>query len=259
MILIDKYAYINKIADYPPIEKLLLGFITMMICVISNSFLVYITVILFMMWMIVHRAGISFSFYWKLMMLPFGFLLMSMISIAINKVAPQTHILFGFNLFGSTFGVTAQSLYVCANLLLKALSSASCLYFIVLTTSLIDIISVLRKLKFPELFLELMSLIYRVIFILLDLSTGIYKAQSSRLGFINVKSIYRSLGFLLSALFKLSYKKTSDLFNSLDCRCYNGELKTLEKPYRVNKLRLSYIFIIEFLLVFAGFMFPGFK
>lgn len=54
------------------------------------------------------------------------------------------------------------------NLVLKALGAVSALYMMTLTTPLSEIIAVLRKAHVPKLIIELMNMIYRYIFIMID-------------------------------------------------------------------------------------------
>lgn len=133
---------------------------------------------------------------------------------------------------------------------LKVMGSLSCLYFISLTTPMIDVISVLAKLKVPSFLIELISLVYRFIFIILETSEMMFISQNSRLGYRDIKTSYKSLGALASTLFIRSFKRANDLYTALEARGYNGELKVLEE--QVQKRNYIYIITIIINFIFIG-------
>ena len=133
---------------------------------------------------------------------------------------------------------------------LMVMGSLSCLYFISLTTPMIDVISVLAKLKVPSFLIELISLVYRFIFIILETSEMMFISQNSRLGYRDIKTSYKSLGALASTLFIRSFKRANDLYTALEARGYNGELKVLEE--QVQKRNYIYIITIIINLIFIG-------
>ena len=250
MIYIDKCAYTNRLTHVHPLEKFVFVALTMAICLTSNSILVPITIMTIMSYLTIFKAGIHFKFYLKLMLIPFSFLVLGILSIAINIIPNPNEALASINIFGSHYGITHQSLIYSTKLFFRSLGSVSCLYFLSLTTPLVDIISVLRKFKFSEIFLELMSLMYRLIFILIRIAGRIYSSQSSRLGHSTLKNKFKSLGALASRLFILSYKNVNDLFISLESRCYSGSLNVIEKQYKFSFKYIAFIVLIEVSLLF---------
>ncbi|OGH98837.1 MAG: cobalt ECF transporter T component CbiQ [Candidatus Melainabacteria bacterium GWF2_32_7] len=250
MIYIDKCAYTNRLTNIHPLEKLMFVALTMIICLTSSSIIIPVLIVLMMSFITIFKAGIPYKFYLKLMLIPLSFLFLGVISVTMNIIDNPDKALWSINMLGVHFGVTHQSIVYSAKLFLRSFGSVSCLYFLSLTTPLVDIISVLRKLKFPEIFLELVSLIYRLIFILVRIAGRIHTSQSSRLGYSTLKNQYRSLGHLISRLFILSYKKVNDLFVSLESRCYTGQLNVIEKQYKFSYRCISFIILIEASLIF---------
>lgn len=254
MIYIDKCAYTNRLTNVHPLEKILFAVLTIVVCLTSNTYVVPVIILLLMCFMTVFVAGISYKFYFKLMLVPFGFLVLGLISIAINTVQSGDQVIWSIHIFGTDIGLTYQTLNFTSILFVKSLGAISCLYFLSLTTPLVDIMSVLRKFKLPEVYIDLMCLIYRVIFILIGIIGKIYTSQSSRLGYSTIKNQYRSLGQLVTCLFMLAYKKTSSLFIALECRCYTGKLKVLEKDYKICKSNVLFIVFIEAILILVKLM-----
>lgn len=251
-MLIDKYAYSNKLLNVHPVEKFLFAILTLFLCLFLNPPVISLLIIILNSIILIWKAGIMPGFYLKLMFIPLSFLFIGTVTIAFNIIPAHEKALLSFTVFNFTVGLTQNSFLQAQNVFLKALGSASCLYFLSLTTPMIDIVSVLRKLKFPELFLELMSLVYRLIFIFINIAGRIHTSQSSRLGYYGIKNSFKSLGGLISSLFFISYKKADDLYIALEARGYTGKLNVLEKQYKLSKKNIVFILVFEISLVFLG-------
>ena len=82
------------------------------------------------------------------------------------------------------------------NLGTVAMSAVSSMYFLAVSTPVTDVLGVLRKIRVPSLFLELMLLIYRFIFVLLGTAEGIMTAQKCRMGNRDLRTGIRSFGMM---------------------------------------------------------------
>jgi cobalt/nickel transport system permease protein len=112
-----------------------------------------------------------------------------------------------------------------------------------------DILTQLRKLKLPALFIELMLLIYRFIFVLTDVASAITTSQNSRLGNRNFKTSCKSFGSLGSALFIRAMKKSDALYDSMEARCYDGTIHVLTENYPAKSSELLLLILYELLLI----------
>lgn len=243
MLNIDKCAYSNKLINVHPMEKFIFIIVTIIVCLSSNSVITPVFILFSVSLLTIFAARTPFRFYIKLMLIPFSFLLLGVITILVEiKISPAI-----------TFSITPQSIDTASKLFLRALGSSSCLYFFSLTTPLIDITAILKKTKCPEIIIELISLIYRLIFILIDITGRIHTSQSSRLGYSSLENQYRSLSQLISSMFVLSYKKAHDLFVSLESRCYNGNINVLEKHYRLSAKNIMFIVFLECVFIVLEF------
>jgi len=252
MMNLDRYAYSNGLINVHPIEKFIFAMVTMIICLAANSFLVSLVVVIIMIGTSVLLGKIPLRFYLKLMLIPTSFLVVGISAVAINIVEHTNNLLWSWQVFNITIGSTVQSMYTALKLLCRSLGAISCLYFLTLTTPSVEIISILRKLKFPELFLDIMSLVYRFIFVLLDTADKIHTAQTVRLGYSNIKQSYPSLGQLVVNLFVNSYHRAMNLYTALEARGYSGSLKVLERQYRLSKTNILIILLIDISLIMLG-------
>ena len=130
-----------------------------------------------------------------------------------------------------------------------ALSAVSCLYFLSLNTTMTDILGVFRKLHVPELMIELMLLIYRFIFVLLETASAITTAQKSRLGNRNYRTKVRAFGSMGSALFIQAFRRANALYDAMESRCYDGTIRVLSEEQPVRKKEICYIAVFEIMLL----------
>lgn len=252
MISIDKLAYISELKKVNPIEKFVFAIVTMMVGIWLNNIIVSIIILILMSAIIVLKGKIPFKIYIKLIFIPLAFLIIGVLTIAINVNLKVDSELFSFRILNINFGCTYESILSAIKVFFKSIASVSCLYFLNLTTPFFEILSVLRKLKIPQLLIELIGLIYRFIFVLLDTANMIYISQSSRLGYSTTKIGFNSLGKLITALFISSYKHSQDAYIAMESRCYDGDINVLENNYEYSYKNLLKIIITELILIIIG-------
>ncbi|GAB6100467.1 cobalt ECF transporter T component CbiQ [Halanaerocella petrolearia] len=249
MLDIDQYAYSNQLRSIHPGEKLLFAILTMIICLVANSIVTSLFIILLMVGAIILGAKISSQVVIKLFMIPSSFLLISIMPIIISISRANNHFLWYLNLWGINLGISRQNIIFALQLTFKSLATVSSLYFLALTTPMVEIISVLRKLKLPEIFIELMLLIYRLLFIFLESAEQIRISQLSRLGYSSFRKSLSSLSQLVSNLFIEVYHRARKLQIALEARGYKGQIKVINYDYTISIRNLIVIILIEVILV----------
>lgn len=257
MISIDRYVYVNKLIKVHPAEKFLFAVSTMAVCLSSKSIYIPLITVIIMAWVIIFKAGIPAKFFIYLMGIPIAFLMMGELTIVISISNKPEAFLYYWRAGELLIGVTVQDINNAILIFFKSLGTVSCLYFLALTTPMLEIIAVLRKLKVPNLFVELMSLIYRFIFILLESVAAIYTAQDSRLGYATLKSSFHSISQLIYAMFIRSVQRSQLLATALEARCYQGEIRVLEKEFSLSKLRIVFIILFELVLILSSYVLKG--
>lgn len=184
------------------------------------------------------------------MTIPLAFLFLSTAAIIVNFSHTPL----------DAFAIPLGSIYItgswngifrAAQLILTALAAVSCLYFLSLTTPMTDILEVLRKLRCPALFIELMLLIYRFLFVLLEIASAIMTSQRSRLGNKDMKTSYRSFSQMVSVLFVRAMKKSNALFDAMESRCYDGHIRVLSETFPPRKKRSSESAALKFFFFFV--------
>ncbi len=254
---IDKYAYTSKLKQQDPMEKLTFSMMTICVCLWADHILISIAVLLIMSWVTIRKGRTPFPVFMKLLLVPMSFLVIGVFTIAFGIFYNQDNLVLSFPLFGVYIGATKIGIITATRLFFKALGSVACLYYLSLSTPMVDILSSLGKLKCPKLLVELMGLIYRFIFVLLETADNMFVAQSSRLGYSDIRTGFRSMGALAATLFIRAYKRSDDLYTALEARGYDGELNVLEEPFQKSLKGYIAAFIVNFILIAAALYLKG--
>lgn len=249
MILIDKLAYSSRLRHKNPGLKAAFAAGTLLLCVAARSFMVSLCITAVMGGLIVGLGGTPFRRYIRLMLLPLGFLLISTITIIFHmSEAPSS--LLSLKLGSHYLIMDASSLLYGLRLASTSLSAVSCLYFLALTTPLTDLLAVLRYIRCPALIIELMFLMYRFVFVLLELASSILRAQQCRLGNKDFRTSIRSIGQMSAVLLQRALSKSSALYNAMEARGYNGQIRVLDRTCPATKKEKIGIFL--FFIFFTG-------
>ncbi|MDA0564282.1 cobalt ECF transporter T component CbiQ [Streptomonospora sp. S1-112] len=116
----------------------------------------------------------------------------------------------------------------------RAAAAVCCQIAFACTTPLADVLPRLSRAGVPEPVVEVVALVYRMLFVALEGSRRIRAAQTARLGYNGWRAGVRSAGALGAALFVRSYDRARRLQRGLECRGYTGALTVLvaESPLR---------------------------
>ena len=249
MLYIEQFVYTNKMREVHSLEKLGFALLTMIICLASSDRLVIpLLTTLIMSCLLVAKARIPLRVLLKLFSIPLGFLLISAITIALT-ISKQPEDLTSFIRLGDFYlGFTTEGLRLAIQTTSVSLGAVSCLYFLALTTPTTELLYSLRLIKLPSLLIELMTLIYRFIFLFLETALQIYTAQSSRWGYSNMRRSFTSLGLLLANVWGKAYFKSRQLYTGMLSRGYENELKLLN-PKMNFSARTLFLFVTTDLLL----------
>lgn len=223
MLIIDKYAYTNKLKDVNPYIKFLIFISGILIPRIFPYYRVSLAAVTVSVILTVFGAGIKLKNLIALFKIPFFFAAVSLLGILLTVNAKDNF--FQFQAAGAVLGVSKQSIKQSADLFFIVLSSVSFLYFFILTTPMCQLILMLKKIKVPSIVIELMILIYRSIFIFLEEYQLMNNAQILKFGRKNKILVIRSLALICVSLFSRIYLKHEAMNKALELKLYNGEFK----------------------------------
>ena len=248
MIAIDQLCYCSRLRYEYGEVKFSYAMLTLLVCVVSRQLPVSLTVLAVNYILTVKKGGVPPRRYRHFMAVPLVFLLLSTLAIVVN-IGHRPMDLFALPIGSLYLTGSRAGLAYGANLVLTALGSVSCLYFLAMTTPMPDILNTLRKLHCPPLLIELMLLIYRYIFVLLSTAHAIRTSQVSRLGNRDYRRSLRSFGLLGSVLMIRAVTRSKALYDSMEARCYDGVIQVLSETHPARKSSVIKIGIFECLLV----------
>lgn len=233
MELIDRYAYTNRLRQVDPAQKALLAGMVIGLCLLLNQPAVGLAAVAWMAGLAVLLAGLPAPVVGRVLLAEALFLLLAVLGVALSfSTAPLPAAFASVQLGPLWVGANADSLALAVLLVSRALGCAAAMNFLALTTPLIDMVELLRRLRTPPLLIDLMTIMYRFVFVLLASLQRMYTAQQSRLGYANRRAAMRSSGLLASRLFVDAYQRGTRMQIALESRGYSGELRVLPPAYQ---------------------------
>ena len=183
-------------------------------------------------------GGVHLGDYLRLLALPASFVLLSCLALLWDWSGSPRGVL-DIAIGGGYLSLSAQAQEKTLLLLCRAMGAVSCLYFLSLSTPIHEIIGVLRRARIPRLVSELMYLIYRYVFLLLETHRNLQDSARSRLGYLGVKQSLRTTGMVYANLLAGSYRRANACFDAMESRCYDGTLSFLEEEKPLTVLQVG--------------------
>jgi cobalt/nickel transport system permease protein len=257
---VDKSAYTNTLAKSSPITKTFFALSTLFISVSASffdvpgivSFITPIVVFVICTSLTLGLAKVKAHIYLDLFTYPTYMLTLSCIFLALffGSGTPLTEI----QLPWTTWTIFKGGISMSINTFLRVESALSCLFFLVLTTSITDLCVLLRRIHIPQVMVELSMLIYRYIFLFLETSEKMTLAQKLRLRRSSWLSSIRSLAMLTGSLFIRTLDQGERTLAAMNARGYDGEIRILDDFPSSRKTALLGIIIFDVLLITLIFL-----
>ncbi|KZL92025.1 cobalt ECF transporter T component CbiQ [Clostridium magnum] len=249
---IDFYAYTSKIRHWNPTFKVFLSVLILILCIVLDNPYVSIVVIIAMAYLTIIKGGLPIHEYLSMLTIPIVFILLGTFTIAIDfskEPIGQYNLYLGF-CYVFTSG---EKLKEVVFLILKVFAAISALQMMILSTPSSEIIYVLRKAHVPKLIIELMNIIYRYIFILMDVYTKMKNSAESRQGYCDFKTSCYTFGSIASNMLVVSLKKANSYYDAMEARCYDGDLIFWEEDKKIEKIQIvtAAAFIIFLILLWS--------
>ena len=229
MHIIDRYAYSNKIRAIDPAQKGGLALAVLLLCLILNEPGVGLLAVAWMWGLVVWWAGLPGAVFGRVIAAELLFMILATVGVALSVSldAPANPEAWLLPLGPLWFSTDPEAIQLAMLLVSRALGAAAAMNFLALTTPLVDLIDLLRRLHVPNLLIDLMTVIYRFIFVLLESLERMIVAQESRLGYSSYRRGMVSAGLVGSHLFIDAYRRAQRLQIALESRGYTDELQVL--------------------------------
>lgn len=249
MLMLDALAAHSGLSGVSPGLKVFFSVCALLLCVCAGDAVVGIAVVVSMVALMRLLGRIPVPQIFRLLRIPLLFLGVSCLAILLD-VGREPAGIWQFRLGTFWLCVTQYSLNRAATLFFQAMGAVSCLYFLSTSTPLPQLIEVLRRFHVPDLVIELMYLIYRYLFVLLETQRQMTVAAEARLGYAGLRRSVSTAGRVSGALLAASFRRSSQCFDAMESRGYNGRLLFLT---RTPPLRLCHLLsAIAYLLALFG-------
>lgn len=226
---IDGCACRSPLRHVSPAFKVAVTLLALFLCLWENKGPVSLFVIVSMAFLNLKLNRIRGGDYLSLMAVPLAFIVAGCAAIAVEA---------GYGDQGFRLTVTRETVGRSLNVMLRAFAAVSLLYGLALSTTISQITLALRSFHVPKVVTELMHLIYRYIFILMDTQAQLKHAAESRLGYRDFKTSCRTFGNSMGSLLILSMRRSGMYFDAMEARCYDGELLFLEEEKELRPRHL---------------------
>ena len=244
--LLEDIAQKNELREVNTYLKLTVGLGAILLCLLSTSYIPPLFIALLLTAAILILARVDAKTYAELFIVPLWFAVMSVAGIIL--ITGGQDVFWSWDILPSfTLSITRESINQGMLVFCRVIGGMSAMIFIALTTPMTDIFIVFRQSRVPEVVIDLMMIIYRTIFILIDQVIQIYNAQLMRLGYSTWRESIHSFAFLCGAAFIASWDAGEDLIRAMDARCYDGKFALLGENRPVE--RIPSLTVVVFLLL----------
>jgi cobalt/nickel transport system permease protein len=207
--------------------------------------------------LILYFAKIPYRFYLKLLLYPIIIIAITCIIIVLffGYQEPFAEV----NLLGLRWTVFKDGITLGTNIFFKVLGGLSTQFFLVLTTPMTSILLILRKARIPTVLIETSMLVYRYIFVFIEVMETMHTAQELRLGYSGLLKRLRSTSLLIGSLFIRTLEQGERTFTAMNARGYDGTIRVLEDLPKPSKTALIGITLFAVALVIVAYLTLNFR
>lgn len=151
--------------------------------------------------------------------------------------------------------ITSTGVTTALFLLLRVSTSLSLTLLLILTTPWNTTLSALTVLHVPDVFILILGMTYRYIYLLLHIANDMFLSRKSRVvGHLDAAENRRMLAAVSGALLGKSLDMSSEVYLAMQSRGFRGKMVTL-KPFAMQKhdwVWLSVFLVISLFAIFLG-------
>jgi cobalt/nickel transport system permease protein len=125
-------------------------------------------------------------------------------------------------------GISANALLSMAIFVTRVSTSVSLAILLVVTTQWADLLKALRVIRVPSVFIVVLGMTYRYIFLFLQTVENLFLARASRsVGRATEAEQRRWIGSSMGALMSKSFKTSNDVYQAMVARGFTGDVYTI--------------------------------
>lgn len=129
-----------------------------------------------------------------------------------------------FKIFGLNLVITHQGLNGAILFVMRVITSVSFAVLLSITTKHFELLKVLRIFRVPQVFVMILGMCYRYIYLFVEIVENTYLAIKSRVGQrVHYKRGHRIVAWNMASLWHRSYQLNEAVYNAMLARGYSGE------------------------------------
>jgi cobalt/nickel transport system permease protein len=145
-----------------------------------------------------------------------------------------------------TLAITGAGVTTAARIVLRVSVTVSFSVLLALTTRWNDLLAALRAVRVPRLFVFVLAIAYRYVFVLLRAAQDLVMARRSRtVGRVSAAEDRRFAGAAAGALFGKSQAMSEEIYGAMVARGYTGEARSLDQ-WRLRSIDLYWALTAAF-------------
>ena len=238
---LDVYSHTNSLKKLPPLQKLVFALTILAIALVAHPLTQGAIFVWLNVWTIGY-ARIPIKVYGSVLGVVSLFLFTSFPALLFNVVAiEQINLIQASSLGGLTIGnwylfISHSGLIQAGEIGMRSLACVSCLLFILFTIPFSELLLILRRFRCPPLLLDLLLLMYRFVFLFLDVAMQLQLAQQARGGYRTRQRWMQSVALLAGQLVVRSLQRYQQFSLGLAARGFNGEFQVYSiQSYKYSK------------------------
>lgn len=250
-IQMDALAYSSRMLNWAPLGKLLLVIVVLIANVMTDSVVTTFAVL---------AIGLVLMAYSTNMRIPF------MLAVAIGEAIlilivacgiisingdPSEPCIWHADFLWLDLYMTADSFNQAWLVMIRAVAGITVMMAFATSTPIPHLAQALRQIRIPDEICEIVVLIYRYAFLLLERMDTMWSAANSRLGFTGFKRSMRTIASIAVGIFTSSMNLADKAQVSLDCRGYRGYFPIWNRPQKAGAgwvAAAAAVFVLLFVL-----------
>ena len=248
-IQMDALAYSSRMLNWAPLGKLLLVIVVLIANVMTDSVVTALAVL---------AIGLALMAYSTNMRIPFMLgvaigeailiLIVACGIISINGDTSQPCIWRADFLWLDLY-MTADSFNQAWLVMIRAVAGITVMMAFATSTPIPHLAQALRQIRIPDEICEIVVLIYRYAFLLLERMDTMWSAANSRLGFSGFKRSMKTIASIAVGIFTSSMNMADKAQVSLECRGYRGYFPIWNRPKKAGVGWVA-IAVVTFVLLY---------
>ena len=251
-IQMDALAYSSRMLNWAPLGKLLLVIVVLIANVMTDSVVTAFAVL---------AIGLVLMAYSTNMRIPF------MLAVAIGEAIlilivacgiisingdPSEPCIWRAEFLWLDLYMTTDSFNQAWLVMIRAVAGITVMMAFATSTPIPHLAQALRQIRIPDEICEIVVLIYRYAFLLLERMDTMWSAANSRLGFTGFKRSMRTIASIAVGIFTSSMNLADKAQVSLDCRGYRGYFPIWNRPRKAGVGWVAAAIVVFVLLFVLG-------